>query len=33
MGWREAKKIYLDMDGVLVDFAGGVRSLCGLELL
>ena len=33
MGWREVKKIYLDMDGVLVDFAGGVRSLCGLEPL
>ena len=29
----EIKKIYIDMDGVLADFAGGVRKLCGLEPL
>lgn len=27
----EVKKIYFDMDGVLADFAGGVRELCGME--
>ncbi len=25
------RKIYLDMDGVLADFASGVRELCGIE--
>lgn len=25
------KKIYIDMDGVLVDFNGGVKELCGIE--
>lgn len=25
------KKIYFDMDGVLADFNGGVRKLCGIE--
>lgn len=24
-------KIYFDMDGVLVDFNGGVRKMCGIE--
>ena len=27
----EVRKIYLDMDGVLVDFDRGCRELCGLE--
>jgi len=25
------EKIYFDMDGVLADFAKGVRELCGME--
>lgn len=29
----DIKKIYIDMDGVLADFAGGVRTLCGMEPL
>ena len=29
----EIKKIYVDMDGVLADFAGGVRKMCGVEPL
>ena len=29
----DIKKIYIDMDGVLADFAGGVRTLCGVEPL
>ena len=27
----EVEKIYFDMDGVLADFEGGVRELCGIE--
>ena len=27
----EIKKIYFDMDGVLADFARGVKEICGLE--
>lgn len=27
----EVKKIYFDMDGVLADFGGGLRELCGME--
>ena len=29
----KAEKIYLDMDGVLVDFDRGVRELCGMDPL
>ncbi|MCI7477823.1 MAG: hypothetical protein MSA77_06280 [Selenomonadales bacterium] len=25
------KKIYIDMDGVIVDFVQGIRDLCGME--
>jgi len=28
---KEIKKIYLDLDGVLADFDGGLRKLCGVE--
>lgn len=28
----KVEKIYFDMDDVLVDFTGGVRDICGLEI-
>lgn len=27
----DVRAIYFDMDGVLADFVGGVRNLCGME--